>query len=80
MVQLKTVISPGAGPYCSELLVGERSASSLNPDRPNTGAISAPNFTPQASKPRARFHTGFLKVVLSLRTHNLFKVESKYID
>ena len=60
--------------------MGERSAGSLNPDRPNTGAISAPNFRPQASKPRARFQTGFLKVVLSLRTHNLFKVESKYID
>ena len=48
MAQLKSVISRRGGLYCLELLVGERSFGSLNPERPNL-LISAPSFRPRAS-------------------------------
>ena len=59
MAQLKSVISRGGGLYCLELLVGERSFGSLNPERPNL-LISATSFRPRASKTNTRFQTGFL--------------------
>ena len=62
MAQLKPAISQGGGGgglYCFELLVGERSFGSLNPERPNL-LISAPSVRPLASKTNTSFHIGFL--------------------